>query len=405
MKRSIFGVLVAILPFLVVGQTATQQLTNALEQSFNNSTIPGVAVAIVNKDKVLYHNAFGYADITNKKPYTTQTIHNIGSISKTFIGVALIQLVEAGQLDLDADINQYLPFSIIHPYHPNTPITLRQLSTHTASIQDRHLNYGLRSYVSDDNRRGNRKGLPLIYKIQFKRMLKNQKLPLGEFLKKILSKKGKWYRKKNFYKHAPGTIEEYTNIGAALAAYIIEEVTGEKYADYVKNNILQPLNMNATGWTMEDIESSQFAARYIGEKVVPDYELITYPDGGLISSTADLSTYLMAMMQGYYGESNILSAISFQTMMQNQYELSPLSKSSATIKSRRGVFWDIFGQEGNGDIGHSGSDPGITTFMYFDPMIGVGCILTTNVDSHSHHSEYVELWKLLIKHRGDFIEN
>ena len=379
MYRSIFGVLLVLLPFLIIGQTAFQKLTNALEQSFNNSTIPGVAVTIVNKDQVLYQNAFGYADVAAKKSYTSQTIHNIGSISKTFIGVALMQLVEEGKLDLDTDINSYLPFKVQHPTHPTIPITLRQLATHTASIQDRTFNYDLRSYVSDDNTRGNRKGLPFIYKIQFKRMLKNENVSLGEFLKRTLSKEGKWYRKKNFYKHAPGTVEEYTNIGAALAAYILEVVTGEKYGDYVVKNILQPLNMNVSGWTIDEVDSSQFAKRYIGDRAVPDYELITYPDGGLISSITDLSTYLMAMMKGYYGESNILSITSFQTMMQNQYKLPPLAKSATAIKSRSGIFWDIFGEEGNGDIGHSGSDPGITTFMYFDPMLGIGCILTTNV--------------------------
>jgi len=402
MKKSIFWVLAFVCPFLVFGQTPTEKLTQALEQSFHNSTIPGVAVAIVNKDKILYQHAMGFADIANKTPYTQHTIHNIGSTSKTFIGVALMQLVEAGKLDLDVDINQYLPFQVQHPYHPNTSITLRQLATHTASIRDRTFNYDLQAYVSNDNTRGNRKGLPLIYKIQFKRMLKSEQVSLGEFLTRTLSKEGQWYRKKNFFKHAPGTVEEYTNIGAALAGYIIEVVTGEKYGDYVKNNILQPLNMDASGWTMEDVDSSRFAKRYIGDRVVPDYELITYPDGGLISSSADLSTYLMTMMQGYYGENNFLSAAAFQTMMQNQYKIAPLSKVAAALKSQRGIFWDIFGEDKDGDIGHSGSDPGITTFMYFDPVEGIGCILNTNVDGHAHHAEYVELWKLLIEHKEAF---
>ena len=298
------SVLLIISSALLTGQTANEKLDKALGDAFQKSNIPGMAVAIVNKDKVLYQNEFGYADVANKKPYTQHTIHNIGSTSKTFIGVALMQLVEARKLDLDADINDYLPFQVRNPYHSNTPLTLRQLATHTSSIRDRNFNYGLRAYVSDDNTKGNRKGLPLIYKIQFKRMLKNENTQLGEFLENTLSKKGKWYRKKNFYKNAPATAENYSNIGAALAAYVIEVVTGEEYAEYVKNNILQPLKLNASGWTFESTNSAQFAKRYIGGIAVPKYSLITYPDGGLISSTADLCTYLIAMMKGYYGESD-----------------------------------------------------------------------------------------------------
>ena len=89
-------------------------------------------------------------------------------------------------------------------------------------------------------------------------------------------------------------------------------------------------------------------------------------------------------------------------MMQNQFEQLPLSKSTATLEGKIGVFWDIFGKEGNGDIGHSGSDPGILSFMYFGPVSGIGCVLTTNTDSHKRQKEVVEIWKLLIKYRKDF---
>lgn len=395
----------AILSFLfliglsisVSGQTTTQEFDQALTNAFKNSNIPGMAVAIVNKDKVLYQNQFGYADVATKKPYTQNTIHNIGSTSKTFIGVSIMQLVEQGKLTLDTKINDILPFKVVNPYHPEIEITIRQLATHTASIRDRTFNYDLKAYVSDDATKGNRKGLPLMYKIHFKKMLKNEDIPLGEFLKNTLSTKGKWYKKKNYLKDAPGTREAYSNIGAALAGYVVEVVTGQKYADYVQQNILNPLGMTASGWTKAEVDQTQFASRYIKEKAVPDYHLITYPDGGLISSTTDLSTYLMAMIKGYEGGSDFLSAATFQTMLTDQFEQAPLKNSITKAEGRSGIFYDIFGKTGKGDIGHSGSDPGILSFMYFDPEKGIGCLLMTNTDSEDKEFKHVvKMWQMLI---------
>lgn len=383
------------------GQISKEELSQKLESTFNNANFPGMAVAMVDNNQILYHQEFGYADLATKKPFTQNTIQNIGSTSKTFIGVSLMQLVEQGKLTLDTKVNDILPFKVSNPYHPNTPITIRQLATHSSSIRDRNFNYGLKAYTSNDATKGNRKGLPLMYKIQFKTILKNEHLSLGEFLKNTLSKKGAWYKKKNFYKNEPGTVEHYSNIGAGLAGYIVEIVSGEKYGDYVVNHILKPLGMNASGWTAETTNQAQFAKRYVNRTPFPDYDLMTYPDGGLISSMNDLTTYLMAMIRGYKGESQLLSAESFQIMMSNQYEQNPLSKSIQETEGRSGIFWDIFGKEGKGDIGHNGSDPGILTFMYFDPESGIGCLLMTNTDSEDKQiKEVVRMWHLLINYKN-----
>ena len=399
-----FFIFLGNLPLALNSQTTPNELHQALNNIFQSSNMAGMAVAIVNKDEVLYKNQFGYADVASKKPYTHNTIHNIGSTSKTFIGVAIMQLVEQGQLTLDTKVNDILPFKVTNPHHPESAITIRQLATHTSSIRDHHFNYALRAYTSTDATKGNRKGLPWIYKIQFKRMLKNEAIPLGVFLENTLSKKGKWYKKKHFYKNAPGTTEHYSNIGAALAGYIVEIVSGEKYADYVVNHILKPLKMEATGWTAATTNTSLFAKRYVNGTAFPDYDLTTYPDGGLISSPADLTTYLMAMIKGYQGESQLLSPASFQQMMRNQYAQAPLANSIQKTEGRNGIFWDIFAKKGKGDIGHNGSDPGILTFMYFDPASGIGCLLFTNTDAEDKAIKQVlQMWEVLIKYRNDIL--
>ena len=398
-----FVLFVGNLPISLNSQTTTEKLNQELNTIFQNSDIPGVALAIVSKDKMLYQNEFGYADVAAKTPYTQNTIHNIGSVSKTFIGMAIMQLVEQGKLTLDTKINEVLPFKVTNPYHPEIAITIRQLATHTSSIRDRNFNYSLKAYVSDDDTKGNRKGLPFISKIQFKQMLKNEDITLAAFLQNTLTKKGKWYKKKNYHKHAPGTTEEYSNIAAGLAGYIVELISGEKYADYVVNHILKPLKMKATGWTKETTNQALFAKRYIKGVEVPDYHLTTYPDGGLISSTADLSTYLRAMIRGYKGEGELISPASYQQMMGNQYGQAPLVHSIIEKGDKRGVFWDILSKKKNGDIGHSGSDPGILSFMYFNPELGVGYLLLTNTDSSGEDIQsVVKMWRTMIKYRAEF---
>lgn len=391
------------LSITLYGQTTTEKLNQTLSLTFQNSNIPGMAIAIVSKDKILYQNQFGYADIVAKTPFTQNTIQNIGSTSKTFIGMAIMQLVDQGKLTLDTKINTVLPFKVTNPYHPEQELTIRQLATHTSSIKDRTFNYDLKAYVSDDNAKGNRKGLPFINKVQFKRMLKNEDIALETFLENTLNKKGKWYKKKNFHKHAPGTKEEYSNIGAALAGYIVELVTGEKYADYVVNHILKPLKMDASGWTIGAESQTNFAKRYIKGTPVPTYHLTTYPDGGLYSSVADLSTYLMAMIRGYKGEGKLISQAAYQQMMSNQFEQGPIANSIEEGAGRQGLFWDVFDKGTKGDVGHNGSDPGILSFMYFNPEKGVGYLFLTNTGSEGDDIQsLLKMWESMVKYSKEF---
>jgi CubicO group peptidase (beta-lactamase class C family) len=90
----------------------------------------GFTGTVVDTSGILYNQGFGYADIAAKKPYTKQTVINIASISKVFIGVALMKAQEMGLLNLDDPINKHLPFAVSNPNFPNELITIRQLATH-----------------------------------------------------------------------------------------------------------------------------------------------------------------------------------------------------------------------------------------------------------------------------------
>jgi len=107
-----------------------------LTQFLENQIIPGFAVAVVNENGILFQKTYGYSDLENKTAYQPNTRQIIASVSKTFIGVALMKLVDQGKINLDDPINKYLPFEIKNPKHPNIDITIRMLATHTSSIDD-----------------------------------------------------------------------------------------------------------------------------------------------------------------------------------------------------------------------------------------------------------------------------
>ena len=382
-------------------QLAASAITEKLSKAFVKSQLPGMGVALVNKDSVLYLNSFGHADLAAKKNYETRSIQNIGSISKTLIGISLMKLVDQGKLNLDDPINKYLPFMVRHPKYPESAITIRHLATHTSGIKDIPANYDLKAYYLDSYYQKSDislKGFSMSERVFLKNVEKNKRHELGSYLKKALNQNGEWYNTKHFYDFKPGSYYEYSNLGAALAGYIVEIASGLPYTEFTKSAILDPLGMETSGWFYDDVDMDRFVTRYVGKKraVAPFYELSTYPDGGLKTSVADLSLFLKEMLKGFAGESDLLSKQSFKVLFENQI--------SVPDGERIGIFWDVFGETGVGDIGHSGVDPGIYCFMYFKPSTGIGKILLTNASGDKNQKNTIEVWEQFIGMENYFLK-
>lgn len=112
----------------------TDSLTAELDSLSKHTLMPGFAVALVSGDTVIYKNGFGYADVESQKPFTTETINAVASVSKTFVAVALMRLVDSGIINLDDPVNTILPYQIINPWFPSDSITIRHLVTHTSTL-------------------------------------------------------------------------------------------------------------------------------------------------------------------------------------------------------------------------------------------------------------------------------
>lgn len=348
-------------------------LTIALQKANKDGELVGFSVAIIDGDTVLYNEGFGQADSKNNKAYQTNTIQNIGSISKTLIGVSLFKAQELGKLHLDDPINMHLPFEVINPTHPDTPITIRQLATHTSSIRDYEENY-LKGFILEKDTLDDDE-------VPFTHFQKpDKRMPLLDFLEENFSKTGTWYTPEMFANSKPGSTFEYSNFGADLCALVIQQATGMLYKDFTQKYIFDPLQMKNSGWSIKDLDDSKRSKFYLfkGQKIA-DYTCITYPDGGLFTSSEDLSTYLSEFIKGYQGKGIILKSESYKELFKKHFD----SNINESGRINVGTFVEYNNSFiGSTDllIGHNGSDLGSLAMMYFNPETNIGKILMINTD-------------------------
>ncbi|MEZ4988575.1 MAG: serine hydrolase domain-containing protein [Saprospiraceae bacterium] len=372
----------------------SDSLTLELEKIKETSVIPGFGVAIVKDSQIIYNQGFGYADLNDSIPFTPKTVNFIASISKTFIGVSIMKLVEMGKLNLDEKVNDILPYDIVHPMFPDIPITVRHLVTHTAGIMDEFDTEQigeaeivlLEEFQYDDSR------IAEIMEQDFKYYRLGKPISLSESVRKYLAKDGAWYSEDNFRKYPPGTKYEYSNLGADLAAVIVEIKSGLSFSDFTKVHIFKPLKMNNTGWFYKDIDNSLLSKIYRPDdwetpKVAiehPRYYYVGYSSGDLKSNLEDLSKYLIEMIKGYNGNGVILNKQSYKTLFepsldesfyQNERDSSPLNDEYNV-----GVFWAV---SHTGIRLHNGGSIGVYSFLYLNPDTNSGAISFSNLPDAS----------------------
>ncbi|AXT54602.1 class A beta-lactamase-related serine hydrolase [Aquimarina sp. AD1] len=392
MKKLIFLILLNVLLYQSYGQTNNsipKILTKELEQIYSQGHINGFSVAIVNQDGILYEKGFGYSDIKANKKYTNNTIQNIASISKTFIGIALLKAQELGKLNIDDSINKHLPFNVSNPYFPNEQITIRQLATHTSSIKDPS-RYEKNGYILKEKENKETK-------VNNNFRSPDEKIVLDEFLKNILSEEGKWYKKNNFLKTKPGAVFEYSNIAAGLTALIIEKATNQSFDKFTNEHILEPIEMSVTGWSFNEVDFSKHSKLYLNnETELAFYQLVNYPDGGLITSSSDLGKYLTELIAGYSGNGKILNNKSYKELFKPQLTDINYTERNENVYNDEYNMGIFMGISAHGQIGHTGGDPGVATHMFFNSETKIGKLLIVNTDLKKEGiKEFIDIWKKL----------
>jgi len=353
-----------------------ENVTTTMEKDLS----PGMAVALLNKDKLVFSQGFGVTNIDTQQAVTADTSFWLASISKTAIAVSIMHAKERGLIDLNVDVYDLLRnqagISLSKPF--DEPILLKHLVSHTSSIIDSDY-YVCTAYVGDET--GQHYNL---YNEYLNTDFCDDTLPvtLVGYLKAYLTEGQAYYSEQdNFLPEKPGTRFEYSNIGAALAGYALEVATGLSLADYAKTHIFDPLQMSNTSWRLSDLDQTNIATPYIWDQdtqkmtPLPLYSYSTWPDGGLRSSANDLAKYLlMVMNKGKIDHTRILNADSVREML-------PATDRDFGI----GVFWEKGKNTRNGRtlIGHDGSEYGAYTYMQFDPEKQVGIVLLANGDDGS----------------------
>jgi len=382
--------------------TAQNSLRGEIEQIYHKGYFKGFAVSIVNAEGPLYEQGFGFSDTAQHKKYSHTTIQNIASISKTFVGIALLKAKELGKLNLEDPIEKYLPFKVINPHFPEEKITIKQLATHTSSVTDNAFYLQKNYYLKAGQ---DLKNLKLNFDDEQIFNPSDSIMSMDSFLKNMLATDGKWNRN-SFLNNKPGTFYEYSNMGTALAAYIVEMATGEPFNEFTQKHILGPLKMHQSGWKFQDIKFSKFSTLFQDPKTpLPFYEMITYPDGGLITSVSDLGKFLSELIRGYNGKGTILSNSSYKEYFQPQLSASNFKERNEQNPYSESYNVGLFiGYGYTGYIGHTGGDPGTLSMMFFDPKKGTGRIMVfnTNFSDKQGNDAFYGIWNLLEKYEGKF---
>ena len=350
-------ILLFLIALLLGNVSFSQPLDETLLSKMNEGKIPGAAFVVVKDGKLIYQNNLGFANITNNKPVDDLTIFMLASVSKTMIATAVMQLWEKGLIDLDADINQYLSFSVRSPSFPDEPITARMLLTHTSAIRD-EWNTMASLYVYGDS-----------------------PVALDSFMKNYFSPNGLYYNAGNFYFYQPGTAYNYSNVGSTLAAYLVETITGDQFSNYCDTAIFQKLCMEHTSFLLDGISDTTKIARpytwYNGDyEDAGLYGYPDYPDGQLRSTSTDMARFMTMYMQyGIYEGTRILDSTTVDYM---------LSQQTSLIPNQGIIFYSANASNGHILWGHNGGDIGANTAMYFNMNNKTGMVVLTNGDGTSN---------------------
>ena len=318
----------------------------AFEVQRQQHQLAGAIVAVVQDGEVLFKQGYGYADIASRDPANAdQSLFRIASITKTFVWTAVMQLVERGQLDLDADVNAYLDFAIPDTYE--VPITLKHLMTHTPGFEESGTG-GFRENVEDI-------------------------VPLGAYLASHTPARVR----------PPGEYVSYSNYGTALAGYIVGRVSGMPWEQYIESNILDPLAMSNTNIRTPvriDLEP-KLATGYTysaGDFVAQPYWHEMEAPAGIISTTADdMTRFMLAHLQnGTHNGATILRPDTVQRMR------SVLHRHHAMAAP---MLHGFFQTERNGIIrfGHGGDVNQFHSQMQLVPEQQLGIFVSFNSDPGS----------------------
>jgi CubicO group peptidase (beta-lactamase class C family) len=324
-----------------IGLTATDLnawLDGYLPYALQSGDIAGAVVAVVKDGKVLTERGYGFSDVAHRTPVDPErTLFRPGSVSKLFTWTAVMQLVEQGKIDLDADIDKYLDFTI--PARGGKSVSMRNLMQHTAGFEEQ-----AKGIISEDP---NSPGYVALLK--------------------------QWVPERVF---DAGTTQAYSNYGASLAGYIVQRISGEPFDSYIEKHIFEPLDMKYSSFR-QPLPAQLVPLMSKGYRLASGepqaYEIIgPAPAGALASPAEDMAHFMIAHLQnGAYHGKRILSEAAAKQMHD-----SPLTLLPPLNRMELGFFeTNINGRE---VIAHLGDTEYFHTSLHLFLQEGVGFYVSFN---------------------------
>ena len=347
--KIIVGFIYLLAPLFVIAQEAEAEAS--IRAIMSQTNVVGVSVAVVKNNKIIYSHSFGQKNIEANTPLTDDCIFRIASISKSFSATSIMQLVEAKKLSLEDDASDLIGFPLRNPKFPDKVITLKMLLSHRSSINDSQGYFSLDSINPATN---------------------------PDYAK-------------CYNNYAPGTGYMYCNLNYNMTGAIIEKYSGERFDQYVKHHVLDPLDIYG-GYCVDSLDKNRFATIYEfnketakftnspnayapRSKEIADYAMgkttpIFSPTGGMKISATDLAKYMMMHMNlGKANGKRIISKRSARLMQ------TPLSSDEnyglAILKTDKLI-------EGKTLTGHTGSAYGLYSTMFFEPNEKFGIVVISN---------------------------
>jgi len=307
--------------------------------------IPSLSACVIKNNEIVWVKYYGNSAVSNSLP-DSNSIYAVASVSKTVLVTAVMQLFEQGLIDLDTNINNYLPISIRNPNYPSTKITVRMLLTHTSGLawpKDDYEIPGFYNYYPFDS-------AP----------------PLDEWIPQFLLPSGSHYVNAVWKNTVPGERELYSNIGTAILGYLVEVLTGIDFNIYCKQNIFTPLEMNNTSYAYADLDMNKVVKKYWENyQLIEPYRQLHFPAQSLKTTLEDYSHLLITYMNG--GVYNGTMILQKRTIDQILKLHNPASGICLIWKKTVGEWYE-----------HQGGEPGVAAQVEFHPDKKVGLIIFSN---------------------------
>src|SRR6202047_1279399 len=330
-----------------------------IEREIAEKQIPGLSIALVDDQQIVWAQGFGGADPRSKRPATAATVYRIGSVSKLFTDIAIMQLVERGQLNLDAPVTDYLPD--FHPKNPfGTPITLRQLMSHRSGLL--------------------------------------REPPVGNYFETSQPTLAATVQSLNDTElvFAPNTHTKYSNAAIAVVGYLLESRSHEPFAQYLKSSVLDPMGLRHSSFEPNPAIITNLAKAemwtYDGLKFeAPTFQLGRAPAGSMYSTVNDLGHFVSVLLaQGKAENSAVLKPATLEQMWSPQF---PNPGGSVF-----GLGFQVRSLDGHRLVGHGGAIYGFATTLDLLPEDKVGVVVVATKDAVNAVTERIGEQSLRLIH-------